>query len=481
MPLDDSPAKGEAYGGAPSYALPMPPLTAVVLAAGHGTRMRSKVPKMLHDLCGRPLALWPVHAAREAGARVVVVGGPDRALEPHLPEGVLLAVQAIADGTGGAARAASQHLDPEGTVLVINGDAPLVEAATLRALVEAHAAAGAAATLTTTELDEPGAYGRVVRDEGGAVARVAEAKGAGDATPEELAIREVNAGVYAFAAGPLLDALAALRPDNAQGELYLPDVVPALRAAGHAVASHRVADPTVLLGVNDRVELAAVRARAQARIVERHQRAGVTFTDPLGVVVDVDVQLGADTVVEPSTVLRGRTSTGEDCRLGPGATLLDARLGDGVTVLHAYLADCELHDGVLVGPFAYLRPGTLVREGAKVGTFVEMKNSDIGAGTKVPHLSYIGDADVGPGTNIGAGNVTANYDGQRKHRTRIGAGVKTSVDTTFVAPVEVGDGAWTAAGSVITQDVPGGALAVARARQRNVEDYGERRRQRESG
>ncbi len=457
----------------------MPPLTAVILAAGHGTRMRSKVPKVLHDLCGRPLGLWPVHAALEAGARVVVVGGPDRALEPHLPEGVVLAVQPTADGTGGAVRAAAAHVEGSGTVLVVNGDAPLVDARTLRALVDAHEASGAAATLAIRELDDPGAYGRVVRDAAGTILRVAEAKGQGDATPEELALREVNAGVYAFAAAPLLDALPRLRPDNAQGELYLPDVVPTLRAAGHGVAGHRVPDAELLLGVNDRVELAAVRALAQARIVERHQRQGVTFTDPRAVVVDVEVQLGPDTVVEPSTVLRGATRAGADCRLGPGATLTDARLGDGVTVLHAYLVDCELHDRVLVGPFAYLRPGTLVREGAKVGTFVEMKNADIGAGTKVPHLSYLGDADVGPGTNIGAGNVTANYDGMRKHRTRIGAGVKTSVDTTFVAPVTVGDGAWTAAGSVITQDVPDGALAVARSRQRNVEDYGERRRQRE--
>jgi len=454
-------------------------LTAVVLAAGQGTRMRSKTPKVLHDACGRPLVAWPVAAAREAGAQeVVVVQGPDRPLDGHLPEGTTTAVQPVANGTGGAVQAAAEALEhADGTVLVLAGDAPLVDAPTLTGLLAAHRAAGAAATLLTAEHPDPAGFGRVVRDPGtGAVQRIVETKAPGDATAEELAIAEVNASVYAFEAGPLLEALAALRPDNAQGELYLTDTIAHLTAGGQRVAAHRAEDWRVVLGVNDRAQLADVAALLQARIQRALMLAGVTIVDPRTTHVDATVALGADTVVEPFTILRGRTRAGADCRIGPHATLVDATLHDGVTVVHSHLVEAELHDGATVGPFASLRPGTVLRRRAKAGTFVELKNSDVGEGTKVPHLSYLGDADVGPGTNIGASNVTANYDGVRKHRTRIGAGVKTSVDTTFVAPVQVGDHAWTAAGSVITEDVPAGALGVARARQTNVEGYDDRRR-----
>ena len=450
--------------------------TVVVMAAGQGTRMRSATPKVLHDLCGRPMIDWPVAAAREAGAdRVVVVQGSDRALDGRLPEGVETAVQPTADGTGGAVRAAREHLG-EGTVLVVNGDVPLVTAGALRALADHHAEAGAVATAATMVLDDPTGYGRVVRAADGSVARVVETKHPGDATPEELALHEVNAGVYAFDAAALRGALDRLRTDNAQGELYLPDVLRLLSDDGGRVAAHVVDDPTLLLGVNDRVELARVRALAQARIVEAHQRAGVTVVDPASTVIEVGVRLGADTVVEPSTYLRGTTVAGERCVLGPLTTVDSATLGDDVRAVHSYLqGPAEVGAGVSIGPFAYLRPGTVLHEGAKVGTFVEVKNSEIGAGTKVPHLSYIGDADVGPGTNLGASTITANYDGQRKHRTTIGAGVRTSVDTTFVAPVSIGDGAYTGAGSVIVDDVPPGALGIARERQRNVEGYAARR------
>ncbi len=455
----------------------MPRLTAVVLAAGQGTRMRSKTPKVLHDVCGRPLVAWPVAAVREAGADdVVVVQGPQRPLDDRLPEGVRTAVQPVANGTGGAVQAAAEALEGDGTVLVLAGDAPLVDGATLAALLEAHRAAGAAATLLTAELPDPTGYGRVVRDAGGGVLRIVETKAEGDATPEELAIGEVNASVYAFEAGPLREALGALRPDNAQGELYLTDAVAHLTSAGARVAAHRALDWRVVLGVNDRAQLADVAAVLRGRLLHALMVSGVTVVDPATTHVDATVALGRDTVVEPFTVLRGATSAGEGCRIGPHATLVDATLHDGVTVVHSHLRECELHDGASVGPFASLRPGTVLRPRAKAGTFVELKNSDVGEGTKVPHLSYLGDADVGPGTNIGASNVTANYDGQSKHRTRIGAGVKTSVDTTFVAPVHVGDHAWTEAGSVITDDVPDGALGVARARQTNVEGYDDRRR-----
>ncbi len=450
------------------------PPTVVIMAGGQGTRMRSRVPKVLHPICGRAMALWPVHAALEAGAgTVVVVGGPDRALEPLLPEGVVLAVQEIPLGTGDAVRQAAPHIAPDDTVIVLSGDVPLVTAEAIAGFAQAHAASGAQATMATMLLDDPTGYGRVVRAADGSVERVAETKAAGDASEAELAIREVNTGVYAFAGGALLEQLARLGNDNAQGEYYLPDVLPALRP----VAAHVLDDPTLMLGVNDRRDLAAVRAIAQQRILDAHALAGVTFVSPQTTVVDVDVRIGQDTVVEPGCTLAGATTIGADCTIGPHTTIRDSELADGVTVRHSWLDAATLHPGVTVGPFAYLRPGALLREKAKAGTFVEIKNSDIGEGTKVPHLSYIGDADIGPGTNVGASNVTANYDGRRKHRTTIGANVKTSVDTTFVAPVTVGDGAYTAAGSVIVADVPPGALGVARARQTNIEGYAERRRE----
>jgi bifunctional UDP-N-acetylglucosamine pyrophosphorylase/glucosamine-1-phosphate N-acetyltransferase len=455
----------------------VPAPTVVILAAGEGTRMRSAVPKVLHPLCGRPIILWSVLAAQEAGAgSVIVVDNPKRALERALPDGVALAVQHEPRGTADAVAAAGMYIDAAATVVVIHGDVPLITPEELRALAEAHETSGAAATMATMELDDPGALGRVIRGSDGAVERVVEAKVAGDATPEELAIREVNAGVYAFAGGHLLAALAELDADNAQGELYLPDVLPRLRAAGKPVAAHIVSDASITLGINDRVDLAKVRAVAQQRIHERHQLAGVTIVDPGSTLIDVDVTIGADTVIEPSSFLRGSTRIGGGCTVGPLTTLIDTTLGDGVRVPHSYLQEAIVEDGGTIGPFAYLRPGAHLHPKAKAGTFVEIKNSQIGAGTKVPHLSYIGDTDIGEDTNIGAGNITANYDGRHKHRTRIGSRVKSSVDTMFVAPVAVGDDAYTGAGSVITEDVPPGALGIARARQTNIEGYADRKR-----
>jgi bifunctional UDP-N-acetylglucosamine pyrophosphorylase/glucosamine-1-phosphate N-acetyltransferase len=452
--------------------------TVVIIAAGEGTRMRSALPKVLHPLCGRPLILWPVTAAQEAGAgKVVVVDNPKRRLEDWLPEDVAIAVQPEPNGTGGAVAAAGTHLDASATVVVINGDVPLITPEAIQALVEAHEASGAAATMATMELEDPAQYGRVLRDEHGNVERVVEAKGAdGDATPEQLAIREVNTGVYAFDGASLLAALAQIDTDNAQGELYLPDVLPKLREAGKAIAAHVVSDHTLTLGVNDRVELANVRRLAQKRIHEAHGRNGVTIVDPDSTLIDADVTIGRDTIVEPSSFIRGDTTIGEDCVIGPLTTLIDSTLGDGVSVPHSYLVSARVDDFGTIGPFAYLRPDAHLHPNAKAGAFVEIKNSTIGKGSKVPHLSYIGDSDVGENTNIGAGNITANYDGRTKHRTTIGANVRTSVDTAFVAPVEVGDGAYTAAGSVITDDIPANALGVARSRQKNIPDYADRRK-----
>jgi bifunctional UDP-N-acetylglucosamine pyrophosphorylase / glucosamine-1-phosphate N-acetyltransferase len=451
-------AREYARGGPPTIR-GMPRLTAVILAAGQGTRMRSKTPKMLHDLCGWPLVRWPVEAARAAGAdTVVVVGGPDRVLEGNLPEGVELAVQEVARGTGDAVKAAGEHL-ADGTVVVLNGDVPLITPEAIADLAEAHEERGAAATMVTMILDDPGMYGRVVRDEAGDVVKVVEAKAEGDATPQELALKEVNTGVFAFDGALLLDALAAVRADNAQGEYYLPDVLPILRERGHTVQAHVVEDFTVTLGINDRVDLSVVREQAQRRIHQRHMRAGVTIVQPASTDIDVTVALGQDTTIEPFTTLRGDTTIGDECVVGP----------------HAHVLDSTIEDGVKLGPYVHLRGRAIVRSGAKVGTFVELKNSDIGEGTKVPHLSYLGDADVGPGTNVAAANVTANYDGKDKHRTTIGAGVRTGVDNTFVAPVTIGDGAVIGAGSVISEDVPADALAIARPRQTNKEGYARRK------
>jgi bifunctional UDP-N-acetylglucosamine pyrophosphorylase/glucosamine-1-phosphate N-acetyltransferase len=311
--------------------------------------------------------------------------------------------------------------------------------------------------MATAVLADPAGYGRVVRAGDGSVARVVETKKAGDATDEELQIKEVNSGIYVFAGAALLSALPRLTDENAQREYYLPQALDLLRADGERVAAHVIEDERLMLGVNDRVALARARTIAQRAICERHMLAGVTIVDPACTVIDVDVQIGQDTTIEPFTTIRGATRIGERC-----------------TVRCSYLVDCTLHDGVSIGPFAYLRPGAVLRDGAKAGTFVEIKNSDIGAGTKVPHLSYVGDADVGEQTNLGAGTITANYDGRAKHRTTIGNRVHGGVDTSFVAPVSVGDDAYTAAGSVIVEDVPDGALGVARARQSNVEGYAER-------
>ena len=439
--------------------------TVLILAAGKGTRMRSRVPKMLHELCGLPMVLWPVRAAAAAGAaRIVVVDSPERALEGVLPPSVELAVQARPDGTGGAVAAAMAQLDSADSaagaaLVVLSGDVPLISAGSIEDLVAAHSASSAQATLASMVLEDPQGYGRVVCATG--MARSSgwsRRRWAGTRPPSELDIQEVNAGIYVFEQAALREVLPRLSANNAQGELYLPQVLELIRAAGGKVLAHPVDDERLMLGVNDRAALAQVRELAQANIHARHMAAGVSIVDPRATVIDLDVEIGPDTIVEPYSTIKGTT-----------------RIGQGCAVRHSYLVDCVLEDGVSVGPFAYLRPGSVLRAGAKVGTFVEVKNSDIGRAAKVPHLSYIGDADVGEGTNLGASTITANYDGHDKHRTTIGQRVRSSVHVSFVAPVTVGDEAYTGAGSVIDEDVPAGALGIARARQTNKEGYAARR------
>jgi bifunctional UDP-N-acetylglucosamine pyrophosphorylase/glucosamine-1-phosphate N-acetyltransferase len=446
------------------------------MAAGEGTRMRSSTPKMLHPVCGRPLVAWPILAAREAGAgRVAAIVSPGIDISAGLPDGVETVVQPQPDGTGGAVRAALPLIEAAETVLVLSGDHPLISGEIISDFLAAHLASRSVATMMTIELEDPGSYGRVVRDAGGEVERVVEAKAGGDASAEELEIREINAGTYAFDAGPLATALAGLSNDNAQGEYYLTDIFAALHQVGHSVAGHRAEDFAVTMGVNNRAELAAVEAEGRARILERHMLAGVTVVDPGTTWVDAGVEIAADARIEPGTSLRGATAVGAGSVVGPLSTLIDTRLGEGVDVPHSYLVECDVLDGCNVGPFAYLRPGARLERGAKAGTFVEIKNSTIGEGAKVPHLAYVGDAEVGAGSNLGAGTITANYDGFRKHRTTIGKDVRLGVDTMLIAPVQVGDAAYTGAGAVIKQDVPEGALAVSQNDQRNIEGYSERK------
>jgi bifunctional UDP-N-acetylglucosamine pyrophosphorylase/glucosamine-1-phosphate N-acetyltransferase len=456
-------------------------LTVVVLAAGEGKRFRSAVPKPLHRVAGRPL-LWHVLAAAaplKADRTVVVVG--HGAEEVTAAAGgfdlgpVDFVVQADQRGTGDALAAALPLLEGDGDVMALSGDTPLVSTALLEGLLDAHRAARATATLLTATLDDPTGYGRVLRGEDGAVTGTVEER---DATPEQRRLREVGTGMYVFRR-PALDGLAELRPDNDQGEYYLPDLVPLVLAGGGRVATAEGPEEEVR-GVNDRVELAEAVAVLRRRLLERLMLGGVTVTDPATTFVDADVEVGQDTVLGPLTFLEAGTRVGSRCRLGPNVRLVACAVGDDATVSQTVALESTIGPRAVVGPFASLRPGTRLEEGAKAGTFVEMKNSVVGPGTKVPHLSYVGDADIGAGVNVGAGTVFVNYDGVRKHRTTVGDGAFIGSDTMLVAPVTVGSGAQTAAGSTVTKDVPPDALAIERSDQRTIEGWAARRRRRKS-
>lgn len=450
--------------------------TVLIMAAGQGTRMRSAVPKVLHPVAGREMIRWPIEAANQAGAdRVAVILSPERDFSAALPEGVEVVHQEVANGTGGALRAASDVIADSESVLVLSGDVPLISAAMIGELLAIHSRNYAQATVLTTVLPDPTDYGRIVRDRDGHVLRVVETKEDGDATEEQRSINEINAGVYVFDAPALAEALGKIDNDNAQGEYYAPDVLPRIREAGGRVVAHIADDPNVILGVNDRVDLAMVEAEARRIILDHHMEAGVTIVDPATTWIEVEVEIAADTRIEPGCSLIGSTTVATGSVIGPHTTLIDSEIGSSVSVPHSYLVEARVADRVTVGPFAYLRPGAQLEPGSKAGSFVEIKNSVIGEGSKVPHLSYIGDADVGPGANLGAATITANYDGHAKHRTRIGKGVRTGVDTTLVAPVKVGDDAYTGAGSVITDDVPQGSLALTRPDRVTVDGYAERK------
>jgi bifunctional UDP-N-acetylglucosamine pyrophosphorylase/glucosamine-1-phosphate N-acetyltransferase len=435
------------------------PLACIVMAGGKGTRMRSEVPKVLHALWGRPLVRWVTEAVRAAGVeRIAVVVPPDAADEVGAAAGdATVAVQRDQRGTGDAVACGMTALhDHSGDVLVVSGDTPLLTPELLTGLIEAHLHGRAAATLATFEMHPAGSYGRVLRGTDGSI-RVVEAR---DASAAQLAVDEVNAGLYVFDADALRSALAGLGAENAAGEQYLPDVLPAIAAAGGTLLAEPIADPSTLLGINTRAELAAAAAILRERITERHMLAGVGIVDPATTYIDVDVEIEADAIIHPGSILRGTTRVASGAQIGPYSVLTDATVGAGANA----------------GPFAHLRPGTVLHERAHVGAFSETKAAEVGRGSKIPHLSYVGDATIGEETNIGAGNITANYDGRTKHRTVIGDRVRTGSDCVFVAPVTVGDDVTTGAGSIITDDVPAGALAIARARQVIKERYAEGKR-----
>jgi bifunctional UDP-N-acetylglucosamine pyrophosphorylase/glucosamine-1-phosphate N-acetyltransferase len=461
----------------------MRPAAVIVLAAGEGTRMKSAKPKVLHDICGRSLLGHVVVAARALAPEhlVTVVGHAREQVAGHLAQvdpQVRTAVQHQQRGTGHAVRVALEELsgrgvEPAGTVLVTCGDTPLLTAETLRLLADTHHRESNAVTVLTAEMPDATGYGRIVRGADGSVTAIVEHK---DADEGQRAIREINSGVFAFDGRLLAESLGKISTDNSQGEEYLTDVLGILRADGHRVGAARAADHREIAGINNRVQLAQARRMFNDRLLERAMLDGVTVVDPATTWLDATVTFEPDSVVHPGTQLIGTTHLAAGSAVGPDSRLTDTRVGPDAVVSHSVAVGAEIGAQASVGPYAYLRPGTRLGTDAKAGTFVEMKNAAIGEGTKVPHLSYVGDATIGEHSNIGAASVFVNYDGETKHHTTIGSHCRTGSDNMFVAPVTVGDGSYTAAGSVITKDVPPGSLAVARGQQRNIEGWVARKR-----
>ena len=443
-------------------------VAALVLAAGKSTRMKSKTPKGLHELLGKPLLRWAVEAAQDAGASrmVLVVGHQAEEVKAAMGAELEYVLQTEQKGTGHAVLMAESLLaDWDGPLLILPGDAPLLSAPLLEALIAHHTHSGAAATLLTARLDDAGSYGRVVRDlETGRVLAIVEAR---DATPEQLEISEIGTSVYAFQPAALFAALREITPSNAQGEYYLTDAIALLAKQGLIVEALISPDADVVRGVNNRAELGDLRQTLQARIHRHLAESGVTILDPHNTYIEATVKIGADTTIHPFTLLSGVTDIGEDCEIGPGTRLSDAKIGNGVSIRDSYVTASEVGDGCKIGPFANLRPGSVLGRNVKVGDFVELKNTVLGDGVSAGHLSYLGDAEIGANSNIGAGTITCNYDGLLKHRTVIGEDTFIGTHTTLVAPVTVGAGAWSAAGSSITEDIPAGALGIGRARQIN--------------
>ncbi|TCC46867.1 bifunctional UDP-N-acetylglucosamine diphosphorylase/glucosamine-1-phosphate N-acetyltransferase GlmU [Kribbella capetownensis] len=456
------------------------PAAVVIMAAGLGTRMKSAIPKVLHEIGGRSLVGHAVVTARalEPEHLVVVVGSGRELVEAHLKEidpGARTAVQEQQLGTGDAVRAGLTVVpaDFDGSVVVTSGDVPLLEAETLQELIAEHDKQGNAITVLTARVPDPTGYGRIIAGDGGTVAGIVEHK---DATPQQRQIDEINAGIYAFDAATLRDGLSRLTTDNAQGELYLTDVLAIAKSDGKRVGAYATEDAMQTEGVNDRVQLATLRAELNRRNLDKLMRAGVTIVDPNTTWVDQTVRIERDAILLPNTQLHGATTVGSGTTIGPDTTLTDVQIGSGATIIRAHGSSSEIGDGANVGPFAYLRPGTKLGVKAKIGTFVETKNSTIGDGAKVPHLSYAGDATIGEGANIGAGTIFANYDGVAKHPTHVGKHSFIGSNSVLVAPRTIADGAYLAAGTALTEDVGPGEIAVARGRQRNIKGWVARKR-----
>jgi len=454
------------------------PIFAVVLAAGKGTRMKSNRAKVLHTLCGIPMVNYVIGATRPLVPEglFVVVGHQSELVEAVLPEDAEAVLQEEQLGTGDAVRSALASIEEggEGVLLVVNGDGPLISDRTLGELVERHRSAGVGATVLVAELDDPSGLGRVVEDAG--VVRIVEEK---DATESERAVRLVNLGLYAFELSEIREAVGGLTAENESGELYLTDVLETIGRRSRAV-TYKLKDLEEANLVNDRAQLARAEEILRRRILDAHMREGVTVRDPASTHIEASVEIEHDTVILPGTFLRGGTRIGSDCVIGPSTDLQDTLVGDGALVEHSVGRGAEVGDGASVGPYSFLRPGTVLEEGAKVGAYCEVKNSRVGRGSKVPHLSYVGDTEIGVGVNLGAGTITANYDGVNKHRTAVGDGAFTGVNTTLIAPVTVGEDSYTGAGSVINKDVPAGKLAVG-APARAIRESPQSRRKRQDG
>ncbi|MFC4600555.1 bifunctional UDP-N-acetylglucosamine diphosphorylase/glucosamine-1-phosphate N-acetyltransferase GlmU [Cohnella hongkongensis] len=451
---------------------------AIILAAGQGKRMKSKLYKVLHPVCGKPMVGHVLDAVRGAECKrtVVVVGHGAEAVKAALGESVEYALQAEQLGTGHAVRQAEALLgQEEGVTVVTYGDTPLVTAETIRELIAHHIGQGAAATVLTADVAEPFGLGRIIRGADGGVLGIVEQK---DCSPEEADIREINTGTYCFDNRKLFSALSEVKNDNAQGEYYATDVIGILRDRGERIAASKCKDPVEATGVNDRIALGEAERLMRARINAAHQANGVTIIDAANTYIETSVKIGADTVIYPGTLLRGETAIGSDCAIGPSADLTDTVVGDGTTIRQTVAEGAVVAGACNVGPFAYLRPGTKLGSGVKVGDFVELKNAEIGDNSKVPHLSYVGDAIVGSGVNIGCGAITANYDGYNKSVTEIGDHAFIGSNVNLIAPVKIGNSAYVVAGSTITSDVPDNDLAIARERQVNKPGYAEKIRAR---
>ncbi len=454
----------------------MQEMVAVILAAGKGTRMKSSMPKVLHAVGGKPMLRHVMDAATQAGAdrMIIVAGFGSDYVQAEIGSAAEYVLQAEQLGTGHAMMQAQPAMAGfSGTVLLLCGDTPLLTGKTLENLVFVHKQSGAAATVLTAVPADATGYGRILRDATGQVLGIVEQK---DASEEQKKIGEINTGIYCFEAAPLFAALAGLTCNNAQGEYYLTDVLAILAAAGNRVGAVLVDDFQETLGINSRVQLAEAEAILRQRKLIDLMESGVTVMDPASTFVDAAVSIGQDTILYPYTWIEGATTIGRDCRIGPNTRIADCQIGEAVTLHFSYAHECKVGEGVTVGPYAHLRPNTELMAGVKVGNFVEVKNSRVGKGSKLPHLSYIGDTDIGSGVNIGCGAITVNYDGKKKHRTAIDDTAFVGCNSNLVAPVSIGAGAYIAAGSTITKDVPAGALGVGRARQSNIAGWTEKKK-----